>query len=295
MKKYLTIAALALATVAGCTKESSRGANDGIAPSFTSSISTRANGTEWESGDQVGIIVTFDNAMLEEYRYNNLYNVSFTDPEQGELTADSADDKIYYPIDEEQYVDFYAYYPYSASVTAANESYAVSIADQSSPKAIDFMEASTRDSGGYNKYNQSVPLTFSRNMAKISLQLKAGEQVDLSEITAVRLEGFYTSATYALTTNSFGNLAGEDVAITPYIEGENLYSAILIPENATSHIIYFTSSLGDMPLDLSSYTLEKGEHSYFTVTVNRSEASYQVNKIADWNDADIDNNTLETE
>lgn len=297
MKRELLIATLALAAMVGCAKDESGGV-ESYAASFTSSIApTKASGTEWETGDQIGVMVTSNNIMLSTYHYNNCHNVSFTDPEQGIFTPATALDQIYYSLDESDYVDFYAYYPYKDGLSAADESYPINVLTQSSPEDIDFMEASTRSDSavGYNKNSGAVALNFSRNMVKITLKIVAGDGVSTSDISSVRLHGFYTSATYYFPTNSFTEFGGSSSYITPYSQGSNVYSAILIPQNASSHMAYFETSYGTIPLDLSSYSLSKGDHLYFTVTVSQTDATYEQNTINGWEEAVIDDNTFETE
>lgn len=283
--------------LASCTV-SEPAATSNPAASFTSSIeATRVSGTEWESGDQVGIMVTSSNSILGDYRYNNCHNVSFTEPSQGIFTAASAADQIYYSLDESDYIDFYAYYPYSATLESSDQSYPISVADQSEPRKIDFMEASTRSDGsdGYNKNSGTVPLDFSRNMAKITLILKAGDGVELSDISAITFEGFYTSATYDFPTNTFVEFGGNSVSITPYDAGNDTYSAILIPENAANHKVYFATPHGEISIDLTEYTLTRGHHLGFTVTVSQTAATYEQNTINDWDEAEILDDTLEIE
>ncbi len=272
--------------IASCTKEESA-TEESLNAQFSSSI-TRASGTEWESGDQIGVMVTQNNSLVAEYNYNNRYNVSFTDPEHGDFIADSEVDQIYYSVDNTECINFYAYYPYNSDLVEADCSYPIDITEQSTPKNIDFMEASTDGSGGYNKDSGTVILNFSRNMSKITIKLKEGDGVALSDITNVEFEGFYTTATYDFTTNTFGSCGGETTTITPYDEGSETYSAIVIPEQATTHTINFETKYGTLPLDLSSYTLERGSHLYFTITVSQVPVVSDYHTISKWVDADID-------
>ncbi len=282
MKKILYIAGVML-SIASCAKEGTTEVEN-LSPTFTSSIvESRASGTEWETGDQIGIMVTQSNDIVGGYKYNSCYDVSFTDPTQGAFVANTPLDQIYYSMDEEVMLDFYAYYPYSAELVEADENYPISVAEQSVPQKIDFMEASTLGSGGYNKESDEVELSFSRNMAKLTLALKAGAGISLSEISAVTLTGFYTSAIYDFPTNTFGSLSGTTTDITPLAEGGSLYSAILIPESSSSQVVYFTLDSGEViPLELTKYTLARGENLYFNVTVSRTEATCEVNTIAGW-------------
>ncbi|MFI3249205.1 MAG: fimbrillin family protein [Rikenellaceae bacterium] len=285
MKKTI-IAALAIAAMAGCTQASDTDINtSSTQTSFSSTIQTRATGDQWESGDAVGIMVTSEGDLHSSYRYNNKYTVSFSSatPETGRFVAASSSDEIYYPDSSSEYIDFYAYYPYNADLVAEDMAYPIDITTQETPQNIDFMEASTSGGSGYNKNSGTVELAFERNMAKISLKLVAGEGVALSDITAISFEGFYTSATYEFPTNKFTDFGGADQAITPYEEGNDTYSAILIPEMATSHMVYFTLT-GDkeLSLDLSSATLTRGKHLSYTVTLSWGAVEFEDNNITDW-------------
>ncbi len=286
MNRKLTIAALAVAAMAGCTNDDSS-SSDSLEASFSSAI-TRVSGVEWEDGDQIGVMVTSDNQLLGTYRYNNLYNVTFTDPTEGIFTADSNEDKIYFSMDEEEYIHFYAYYPYSTDLVEAEESYTIDITDQSVPKKIDFMEASTRDGDfvGYNKSNNgAVALNFSRNMAKITLELTAGDGVTLSDITRVRALGYYSEGIYSFASNAFTPDEGNVVGFNFYKESETRYSAIMIPaqyEDGVNQRIYFDTPYGDVPLDMSAYDLERGVNKLYNVKVSQTEATCEGNEIYDW-------------
>lgn len=283
--KGLTLLSILAIALSSCTKEQSTTFEfSSTAATFSSSIDTRASGEEWSAGDAVGIMVTSNNAIVAEYRYNNKYNVSFTDPTEGYFSADSYADHIYYSVDDADKINFYAYYPYSESLVEADENYQINIADQTSPESLDFMEASTNGSGGYNKNSDTVALTFNHKMAKITMTLSAGTGLSLTDISAVTLAGFYTTTTYDFVTNTFGVFGGSDLDLTPLSEGNDTYSAILIPENAASHMVYFTTPHGDVPLDLSSFELTSGLCYDLAVKVSQTVATVSNSTIGNWVD-----------
>ncbi len=275
----------------GCSNEES-GSSESLVASFTSAIETRVSGVEWEAGDQIGIMVTSDNVALDSYRYNNLHNVSFTDPEHGIFTPDTEADRIYFSVDKSVVLHFYGYYPYRADLVEADASCPIDVTDQSEPEKIDFMEASTRDTEGYNKLDDTVVLNFSRNMAKVTFSLVAGDGLELSDITRVWAEGYYTTATYDFVNNIFGSCAGEDYSLDLYDEGSNMHSAILIPENyAGDRRIYFTTPYGDVPLVMDGYDLVRGENRVYTVKVSQTVATCTANRIGGWDES----TTIESE
>lgn len=293
--RKLIIATLSIVAMVSCTKEDTDNTKTELAASFTSSIETRASDNKWEQGDAIGIMVTQNNTVLEDYHYNNKHNVVLgTNAMICSFEADSNTDQIYYSMDESVMLDFYGYYPYRDNLDQATALYPINVEDQSSAKDLDFMEASTIGGDGYNKNSDAVALTFKHLMSKVSLKLVAGAGIDLSEITTLRLEGFYTSADYDFPTNSFTNI-DQIKDITPLSEGNDLYSAILIPQNSSSHKVYITTSHGEIPLDITSQTLASGAHTYYTVTVSQTTATYQANTISSWGTASVEDDTFETE
>ncbi len=286
MRKRVIIAALAIIAMSSCNKEQVEIESSAICAQFTSSIESRASGTEWEVGDAVGIIVTQNGSPLSSYHYNNRHNVVIgSNASICSFEADSELDQIYYSTDESTTIDFYGYYPYSADIDATEQCYPIDVTHQSSPQSIDLMVASTEGGSGYNKNSDAVSLRFNRCMTKISLQLKAGTGVELTDISAVKITGFYTKANYSFESGSFVDLSAEEATITPYLDESGVYSAILIPNNTLNHIIYFTTPYGDVPLDLSDESLLAGEHNYYTVNVHQTSTTYQSNSINNWNTA----------
>lgn len=276
--------------MASCSKESETTTiPSDSAASFTSSI-TRASGESWEDKDQVGIMVTNGTTTLSGYKFNALYDV---DPSTSEFSAHSDLDKFYYPVDGTS-IHFYAYYPYSTAVNATDASYPIDVAVQSTPRSIDFMEASTKGGTGYSMTSGDVDLQFNRGMTKMTFTLKAGAGIELANISAISLEGFYTTASYDFATNSFGAF-GAVKSIIPYTEAvANTYSAILIPTHdgdtaVTAHSnpkVKFVVSGEELYWDLKDETLKSGENNSYEVTITRSMITTA--KIKSWNPTDKD-------
>ncbi|MFI3269749.1 MAG: fimbrillin family protein [Rikenellaceae bacterium] len=315
--KRVTLALLAIAALAGCSKETgdTSGRIEGAA-TFTSSIVTRVTADEWESGDQVGIFVTdaegddlYNNTnSVDIYKYNALYNV---DEATGDFSADTALDVHYYPVDGTA-LNFYAYYPYCSTLDVADNLYAVDITEQSTPKLIDLMEATTKeDLTTYTKDDYSVEFTFNRKMSKITFEIVAGTGMDLTQITSIELTGVYTTANYELANNTFSSFGGETTGFAPYTEvAANTYSAILIPTHSadgvdtiagayTSGEIIFHTTYGVESNDtftwaLDSETFNMGKNHIYTIKVNRTAAEFETNVINDWVD-DEDTNVKDAE
>lgn len=298
MMRRVIISTFALALFAGCAVEqegATTPTTQGVAL-FSTTIS-KVGDTDWESGDQVGMVVTKENAIFDAttYKYNAKYNAA----KGGALTPyDEETDTFYFPIDGTE-LNFYAYYPYSEAVNETDESYAIDTSNQSELTKLDFMEASTKDDETvYNKSHPNVALTFNRRMAKLTFNVVEGSGVSYENITSIDVEGFYTTATYSLANNSFADVGGEQ-SLKGYDNGDNSYSLILIPmvdsdgETITEHnepTVVFTTNLGVDGDDVISWVLSEsdielkaGQHNIYSVRVNHVGVSV-IGGINAWDD-----------
>ncbi len=238
MKKILLYIAIA-ATVVSCAKDESGGnvpPSEGIA-TFSAGVVSRVVGNDWESTDEVGIIVLDESAAVST---SHPFNARHTVSTAGVFTPYNAANTIYYSTDLTEEIDFYAYYPYSDAINATDRKYSVDLSAQNEPTKIDFMEAYTN--AGYNYESSDVQLTFTRRLTKFTINLKAEDGFELSEVTAVSFEGFYTTAEYSFDSKSFGGFDGADVDITAYKEDSDTYSVLLIPmdDNIEPESYYYT-------------------------------------------------------
>lgn len=297
----IIIAALAVAAMVGCQKEGgveeTPNQGDAKVVSFSSQIATRASGTDWESGDVVGIMVTRDNAIMEDYKYNAMHNVDVSNGTTlCSFNPESLEHTLYYPIDSTETIDFYGYYPYLATLSIDDQTYPIDVVDQSEPTTLDFMEASTiltKPEGYSSSSEEAVTLSFTRRMSKLTFVITAGDGLELEDITAITLKGFYTTADYDFPTNEFTNIATE-VDITPYQNSDDTYSAIVIPTKdsdqevytPTSHTIVFTTTSGDVEWDITDVDLNAGAHRIYNVTVASTPLVSGGNEISEWDEED---------
>ncbi len=290
MNRVLTyiFALLTLAVSAGCSNEGydTNSAEDGSAV-FSTTI-TKVSDTQWQSGDQVGVVVTKDGAIYDAttYKFNALYDAQ-TD---GSLEPNSADaaNKIYYPIDGTS-LSFYAYYPYYDQLSETDKIYPIDVSNQESQSSLDFMEATTRyDLYTYSKSYPNVALSFYRRMAKLTVIVMEGTDVTFDNITGVSLEGFYSTSQYLMSDRAFGS-AEDETSIALTNSGSNTYTAILIPmtdsdgSTITSHNnprMVFQTDLGVESNDqisfvLNDYNIElkAAQHNIYTVRVNHEGVS----------------------
>lgn len=291
MKKII-LASLAIAAMAACSKneDSLAPQTDSLAAEFSSYITTRVSGTEWEDDDAVGIMAIQNDTLAQDYRYNNMHNVVFgSDASVCTFEPNSAADKIYYSAQETDIIDFYAYYPYSQELDPQLGIYPIDVLDQSDSLAVDLMDVKTLE--GYNRDSQEVELVFERRMAKFSLKVKAGDGLSSSQLYGVKIKGFYTTASYDLLSGEFTDLSGHTSTITPYTEPLfGVHSAMLIPvyNSRATYVAYFYTAYGTISMSLSKDILVAGQHTYYTVVVNRTEAEIEQNIILEWNENEYD-------
>ncbi len=284
-----------LLLVVGCSKSETSEMESYATPQFVSEI-TRVTGTSWEDDDQVGVMMTMNNSLYtkDNTPYNARYNVDKSD---GSLSADTSADILYYSVDANDYVDFYAYFPFREGLSSIDQNISLSVANQSDAEAIDFLEASTRatSNGGYNKYDSEVAFTFYHRLAKLTLNLSAGQGMSLDYITSVEIDGLYTSTIYDFTTCRFGSMS--DIAtITVNKESSTLYTAILRPNIDSDKAPIYTpaaplltvhTSLGDFDWDFTDslgeqFELIAGGDNIFNVSVARTGVTVTSSTIHDW-------------
>jgi len=195
--------------------------------SFISSISgeltTKAIGTSWTVGDQIGVYMLQNNKPLEPASIlENINNRKFTHSSNGSFTTSQA---AYFPIDK-QPVDFIAYYPYQE---VSDFRYKIDLSDQSNQELLDLMYAD--NAKGLSPENGTVPLVFERQLVRIRLEVdvQTGSTVDLTNMQANAI-GFKTK----------GNLQLANKTLEIDQHSETPFKAKLIESNATKALIELT-------------------------------------------------------
>lgn len=232
MKKII-LSIVAVAALASCQKSEQTSVGCSLSEVvFTSGISTRATGTLWDDGDDIGVFMYEAGSSAI---YNSMSeNVSYTTSggESGTFTSLSP---LLYPSDIS--VDFMAYYPYTTDYS--NNVISLNTADQSTEvkiKAQDFMVASAQ---GCSEQSSSS-LSFSRKMSKIVINVsRTDSRVDavLSDISLnnVITEGSFTILNADNHRDEASVRAGTTISdISLFFNEENsVIEAIIIPQETT--------------------------------------------------------------
>lgn len=250
-KILLTATILAGATFASCSKDDNpQGGDASKAVVFTASIyeqalpGSRASNTTWAVDDAIGISMVENGTTpvtIADGTVNRQYTTSTTD---GNFSATLAN-RIYYPEDGSS-VDFIAYYPYRSNVDIGASAtsigtYAVNVANQAAPAAIDLMWANT--TSGYDKTTVGgVPLVFNHQLSKLVMNCQPGEGLTVGDLAGMRvsINGMPTQNTFNLTSGELGATPSMPLNFAPQtVTDGSRYEAIILPAAAITAVGQF--------------------------------------------------------
>ncbi len=301
MKKILYIA-LAATLFAGCSQEDTALQADRTAAQFSKAAITRASGAEWAANDKIGIYMTqagatsLTGASIVDGAANISYHV-VASGKTGTFSPTNTSESIYFPPSGS--VDFYAYYPYSA--TTADGVYKINTSNQTSLPAIDLMTAKVPNQ---SKSNPSVPFQFAHRLAKVKLTIQAGDGLTAADIAnvTVALAGTSPQADCNLLTGAITNptTAAEisvPQTVNPADASQRMAEAIVIPQNnvADVKLKFNVPAIKTFTASLPSGTtaFEGGKSFLYTVTIARATVTISESDITDW--TTNDNGEITTE
>lgn len=285
-----TLAAAALIT--SCTNDNDEAtANDG-AVRFTAGIGreavatpqTRAAGTTWGAGDEIGVFMLDHGSMPFGSSAKNKQYV--TDKGDGAFTP-AVGHEIYYPMDNNHAVDFIAYYPYRDDATLMDlfELGIATTQTDATQAATDLMWAKADNNGsGYTKgRNTTVALTFGHCLAKLTMNCKVDASVGAPEVLddgTVTIHGMNTGMIFAFASgtvrvmpNSFADITPRKAATVP-AGFHATYDAIILPDAyADGQVtVDFTTAGGEtFTWNVGAITLEPGHEYIYEVTITRTK------------------------
>lgn len=301
--KYLLAAAL-LSGLAACSNNETENAGtaEDNAALFTGSIEeihTRAYDQQWENTDQIGITGTSGDKAYTNICYQ--YGTGST----SEFTA--AGEKIYYQNDES--VDFTAYYPWDATLTTAT-TITADTWGQIDQKKFDFLFATAAGS------KMAVAnFTFTHKMSKLVLIVKAGRDVSYSDVQSAvcSLENFLHEGTFNRITG-VATATGNDNVEWAFVHNENdnyntptikeneangsvAYTLILFPQTfsrSTGNLTFMAKTgdntysaeidLAQVPDNGSANELKPGAQYNITINLNKTGLTVGDSNISGWNE-----------
>ncbi|MDR1666086.1 MAG: fimbrillin family protein [Bacteroidales bacterium] len=275
--------------LSGCKEEAQVAPSEDVTVKFNPNISvskTKASGASWDAGDAIGVfMVEQGSTTVADAANNKKYGVESAGTSGVFSPAAPADDNvIYYPNDGSS-VDFIAYYPYQASITALS-TFPVDVSNQSSPAAIDLLYAATTT--GYSKsHTGTVPLAFSHQLSKLTLNVTAGTGVNSSDLAnlSIAIQGLNTAATFHLADGTLSG-AGAVANITPFtVTAGATYAALVIPQTIASGTVSIEFSIAAITYsktwNMPSGVIEKGVEYRYDVVLSSSGADV-TGTINDW-------------
>lgn len=255
---------------------------------YINSVGTRATEGAWTPNDNIGVfMVNTGKTLNDEEICENVKNIQYTTA-AGDGNFDPATEAktIYFPV--QGTVDFYAYYPYTAS-SIENFQVALDVSDQTNQEAIDFMYATAI---GQSKAQPKVNLAFAHKLSYLVLDVQPGEGVidaDLANLT-VTVKDQNTKANFNLATGTISDATeSKDIEMTDL--GSKKFVAILLPTTDASRVIEFhlNNSKSEVFTWTMSSTLETGKKYHYT-TVKLSKTKVEVSgTINPWTSAVDDN------
>ena len=288
MKRYILLAATAL-TLAACTNDEMTTATDGkVALKVNASIGTvdtRAVGTQWTTGDQIGI-------STEEGTGTYYKNVCYE--WDGSSFTTSPNNAIFFETSET--VTFHAYYPYKGSADYTGVSTAADNQTTANQPKIDFLYASGATA---SKDKPTVNFTgdhaFTHRMSQITLTFIEGDGMDLDGSWSYTLGGLKLQGTFFPQT---GNATADDVTaalltvnlteVQPTSGSYIAPSLILFPQEVTSIPITVTVGGQDYTATLSvkDGKLQSGNNYTWKITVSKTDISVGKAEIKNWETVD---------
>ncbi len=268
-KKYFLLPAIALALVS-CSQTDEPGVlTEPKQADFSAQIgetNSRAAGTEWDSGDAIGI-----SGVSGTKAYNNLEFVT----ESGDGNFAAVVEHIFYQTTDE--VTFTAYYPYAASL-GADGIITASTADQTKQSSFDFLWAQA--SGSYSA--PAVNFNFTHKMSKINIAFTNGNDVDLSDMTFY-IEGLVLDGTFDTTTGEAKAAEnGTAASLTAALSPDSKASMIVFPQDADNLTVNVTAEGQQYSCTLSPGVLTAGNAYTFTISVKKTGMSVVGSIISDW-------------
>lgn len=178
---------------------------------------------------------------------------TFTTGDAGAMTA--PDPAPYYPAGS-QNIDIVAYYPATAG---SSFSVAADQTDDASYKASDLMFASVTNQA---KQAEAVELAFSHKMAKLCVNITAGQGVE--SITSVSILGVKPTVSFNQATGEVGEASGDATTIAISNEG----AAVIPAQTIDGGLLSIVTDKGTATYNVTDKAFSAGQKYTLNITVN---------------------------
>lgn len=246
---------------------------------------TRASGSEWASGDAIGIFMVEHGTVDVE---KDDKNKKFITLGGNDVFTPTTGNEIYYPMIDNKKVDFIAYYPYKENVSFTTALSVTIATDQTTTDAqagCDLMWAKADKNGnGYTKDADAatpVAFTFGHCLAKLTMNCTVDASVGATFNNAtVTISGMNTQSTFDLKTATLGAPENEQAIIprklaTPNKDFDATYDAIILPGSYGANKLSVTFDISGEPFiwQVDAIEFEPGKEYIYEVVIRRTGVS----------------------
>lgn len=217
MKKIL-FSLLAISSILSGCNDSDKDNDDTLIPiALTSNVviegRERLQDTQIAAGQQVSFFVT-RTGNLSEIVYDNALltavgNGDFTYSSEGETT-------LYYPINPVSNVDFYAIHPYKSTASLSSMYNFEVLQDQTTVGNYYNSDLLYSFVDNIERTRNAVPMVFNHKLSKISLTIREGAQIDLTNLTKVEIMNVQYQIGLNTSDGSLSPVAGDETTINLY-------------------------------------------------------------------------------
>ncbi len=259
MKNSFLTSVIALALLSGCSNSDYEGqdiaGSKAIILGSVEEIQTRASGTSWAAGDEIGVSITDGN----ENSTNILY---VTETGNGTFAPDSGTD-IYILGNGDK--TFTAYYPFTGTEGTAAGTVSFNVSDKqnaATQPGIDFLFATATA----NRTNPQVAFTFKHMMSRVDLTFTNASGSEITgnvtyTLSNILVDGTFNTATGLVTA---GSTAGS-IDLTSSMGGT---SSIILPAQVTTGAELVIEVGGKYYTATFNLTTEASKKHAFNVTLN---------------------------
>ncbi len=269
--KKLIYTLLSLLLFASCDRDDGAYSGQGSGElQITSSIATRASGTSWAEGDDIGVSMYAINTTSAYGAENTLYTTATSSGNFSSTTP------LYFPAAAD--VDLLAYYPYVSEVDLG--AYGLSVGGTQTESEIDLMKATATE---LQSTSEAVNLTFYHTMSKLQITLSDSETVSASDLVGgtMTLSGAVTEGSYNLHTDVITlSAATDDIEAT--ISSEGGAEMILIPQTLSDALLTFETVAGVIYTTNLSATFASGDQTSYTASMSLMAANLSGAVISPW-------------
>ncbi|MGF7023664.1 DNA/RNA non-specific endonuclease [Sphingobacterium siyangense] len=266
---------IALLTLNSCQKTESKMEQAAVqfSPTIVGQINTKATGTSWDQNDQIGVFMSKSGQPLEAASIvDQVKNQLFTF--NGSLFQSAR--AIFLSAEK---VDFIAYHPYKS---LTDFQYPIDLSDQSNPTALDLMYAN--NAKNIDKSNNTVPLTFVRQLSKVSINLSITNTAALeaNQVTVkmpeISIKGGFDLTTGKLTVNSTEKKDVQGKVSVNANKTARIEFILLPGEDITGKAIKFMAANGDtytwtIPQNQNLKNLIAGNQYSFDIKIDNGKPS----------------------